>query len=593
MDATVFHSAVEALHSPHAAPAQRAAANAWLVEFAANEGAPALCESVLRAPEAPEPTLIFAAGVVASSASRLGAAAAVPLLQLCAGVASRPAAARLAQAATAVVVVARAEDALLTEATFVSLDVARKMLVLQSLAEALEQQASPEELQYRPSARAACAAAVQLLQPAALPPAPPASAAPALRCLASWAACGLGYAQLCEEYAPLAAALAAALPAALAPCDDELQRSELLSHATRALAVLRACVQASVDTGEELELLPTCAPLLRTLGGFRGAVPLLGVPTVDAATGESDGGGTHGDACAELASGLAALGALLLDLLAEPIVEALDAGAVLVAGAGGGGAVGAMGGEAAGVVSVVAAAAAGCEGGGEEGELIAALLSFLLACSSHPVAAVAEAAADGWRDFVSALPSAPAGGGGGGGGGEWRGALLSRVVGATLPRLSRAQLRRGCGDDDDDLADFRERSGAPLLAALSEGLGETRWLAPLAGVLRTTLPGAGAGGGADGGGGALPLEQLEQIEVALFAGACTSARCCGAGAGGPGGGPGGGGGGGGLLQEVQQLAARFEEAGRQAQASSPLAAHVAESAVACREALWRAELGED
>ena len=53
---------------------------------------------------------------------------------------------------------------------------------------------------------------------------------------------------------------------------------------------------------------------------------------------------------------------------AEPIVEALDAGAVLVAGAGGGGAVGGMGGEAAGVVSVVAAAAAGCEGGGEEGD---------------------------------------------------------------------------------------------------------------------------------------------------------------------------------------------------------------------------------
>ena len=92
--AETFAQAVHALHHA-AAPAERAAANAWLVAFADSAEAPALCEAVLSMPAAGEPVLVFAAGVVASSAARLGAGAAAPLLRHFANVASRLAAARL------------------------------------------------------------------------------------------------------------------------------------------------------------------------------------------------------------------------------------------------------------------------------------------------------------------------------------------------------------------------------------------------------------------------------------------------------------------------------------------------------------------
>ena len=61
-----------------------------------------------------------------------------------------------------------------------------------------------------------------------------------------------------------------------------------------------------------------CAPLLRVLGALASPIARLGVPHVDAC-GESDGGGPHGDTCAELAAELAALGARLLGLLEEQV----------------------------------------------------------------------------------------------------------------------------------------------------------------------------------------------------------------------------------------------------------------------------------
>ena len=149
MDASIFVQAVDTLHSPTATPAQRASANDWLVAFAADAEAPSVCEAVLRWPGASAAALCFAANVVGTSAAQLGAAAAMPLLQMCASVPSRSAAARLAQASAAAIVLAGGEAAFFDEPLFAQLDTARKLLVLHCVAEALEQDASPEELQCR------------------------------------------------------------------------------------------------------------------------------------------------------------------------------------------------------------------------------------------------------------------------------------------------------------------------------------------------------------------------------------------------------------------------------------------------------------
>ena len=82
MDPQIFLQAVDTLHSPTATTLQRTTANDWLVAFSAEAAAPSLCEAILRAPGTGEAALVFAANVVASSASQLGAAAATPLLQL-------------------------------------------------------------------------------------------------------------------------------------------------------------------------------------------------------------------------------------------------------------------------------------------------------------------------------------------------------------------------------------------------------------------------------------------------------------------------------------------------------------------------------
>ena len=254
MDASIFVQAVDTLHSPTATPAQRAAANDWLVAFAAVAEAPSVCEAVLRWPGASPAALCFAANVVANSAAQLGAVAAMPLLQLCASVPSRAAAARLAQAAAEAIVRAGGEAAFFDEPVFAQLDAARKLLVLQCVAEALEQHASPEELQCRPTTRAACERAMTLLEPAWMAyaaadgAASPSEAAAAVRCLTSWAACGIGYGRLCESHAPLLVTLLRALHGALQPCAEEDGADALTRTLTLTLPLPLALALARTPT---------------------------------------------------------------------------------------------------------------------------------------------------------------------------------------------------------------------------------------------------------------------------------------------------------------------------------------------------------
>ena len=86
-----------------------------------------------------------------------------------------------------------------------------------------------------------------------------------------------------------------------------------------------------------------------------------------------------------------------------------------------------------------------------------------------------------------------------------------------LARCSAAQLRRGTGDDADDLAFFREACAAPALGALSEELGALRWMRLVDAALRPPLQ-ALTSGAADGA-------AAEAVEATLFGAACTSPRC--------------------------------------------------------------------
>ena len=85
-----------------------------------------------------------------------------------------------------------------------------------------------------------------------------------------------------------------------------------------------------------------------------------------------------------------------------------------------------------------------------------------------------------------------------------------------LARCSAAQLRRGTGDDADDLAFFREACAAPALGALSEELGALR-MRLVDAALRPPLH-ALTSGAADGA-------AAEAVEATLFGAACTSPRC--------------------------------------------------------------------
>eukprot|EP00962_Isochrysis_galbana_P024327 scaffold7441_cov78-Isochrysis_galbana.AAC.1 len=127
-----FVSAVVQLHAATATAEERAAANAWLVEFAASAGSASICASLLAAPgAAPEAALVFASGLVAETAVRQGAWTADPLVQLCAtrALTSRAALSRLVAAAAAVAVEARAEQTLLSSGVFLSLEPARQLLL--------------------------------------------------------------------------------------------------------------------------------------------------------------------------------------------------------------------------------------------------------------------------------------------------------------------------------------------------------------------------------------------------------------------------------------------------------------------------------
>jgi hypothetical protein len=245
-----FVAAVEQLHAVAATAAARAAANAWLVHFAASPGSAGVCASLLAAPgAAPEPALVFASGLLAEAAARQGASTVEPLLQLCAtpSLISRAALARLASAAAAVAVSARAEHTLLSSGIFLSLEPARQLLLVHAVADAAAASGSAEELAARPSLAAARAISTSLLARALLGHGHAAASAPigippcaALRCLEAWAEAGLGLAGLGATQPPLLAPLAAAL--AVRPWGEE---------AAAALAVLRAAAEATRDLGAQ------------------------------------------------------------------------------------------------------------------------------------------------------------------------------------------------------------------------------------------------------------------------------------------------------------------------------------------------------
>jgi hypothetical protein len=159
-------------------------------------------------------------------------------------------------------------------------------------------------------------------------------------------------------------------------------------------------------------------------------------------------------------------------------------------------------------------------------------LAVLLASSAHPLAAPAEIAVAGCLGVVSALPPAPPRAH------VWRSELFAAVAQGAVVRSSRAHLRRGTGEDLEDLHQWRDVCAAPLLACCCETLGIGDYLAPLAHALRTALHDATSvaaatasqlapptsatmGGGAAGVG----VSVLEKIEALLFAAACTSGRC--------------------------------------------------------------------
>jgi hypothetical protein len=329
------------------------------------------------------------------------------------------------------------------------------------------------------------------LQRALLPgPARPLAAgavdpAVALRCCAAWAACGVPFAVLQQSYPTLAASLISALdPRASSGAALDGAR---LSQASLAAGVLRACLQCSLDSNEEVEL-SECSSLLGVLIHWAPAIGNLGAPTIDA-DGMSDGGGALGGVCAELACNLVAVASLSLEVLAaSDLPDVLDA----------------SGGE-----SAAAQIAAG---------LVRGTIEILLACSLHTLPAPAELAAEGWFCLAAALPPTEA---------PWRSELFSLVYQRTLQRCSRAQLRSGSGEDADDLQGWRERCGAPLLSACSEIVGAATCLAPLLGVTRVATACASEGSGENTPIAAAACAGIdaETLELALFAGTCMGPGC--------------------------------------------------------------------
>jgi len=495
--------AVSGLHVPSSS-AEHRAANAWLVSLVENASAPQWCVALLESQQrmaVTEAALVVAAGVVAEAAKKATdtgdiSTRVLSLLRLCVGVPSRPAAARLANAVASVASASRMEDALLASHDFAVLDSTRQLLLLQAVAEALEEQASPEELFVRPSVRAACSIAVQLLHEAllpstALPTSPPEAAAPVLRCLASWGACGLCYMHLITAQPALAAALIGALQAPSAFPSTLTGDVEAIVHAALAATVIRNCLMSSMEAGDEVEL-SACAPLLRALGALACVAAALGAPIVEGESGsighgEGGNGGGHGSnvgdcnaqdgASAELVGVAAASAAILLELLIDEFEKPEECSNDALDGNSNG-----LG-------------------------LLHGLIELLLACSAHPFATPAENAMEGLLTFLTALPPTRDQ--------AWRPALCNLITERVGVRCACAELRRGTGDMDE-LTSFREQYCRPLLRACSEELRAT-WLERLAYTLR---PAAERGHFID-------IAELEAVEVALFVGSCCSPRVAG------------------------------------------------------------------
>ena len=528
---TTFLEAVHLLHDVDAPLYARSAANAWLVSFAEDPAAPQQCVALLSSAASgahvPETALVFAAGVVATAAMAAGLSSASPLLELCRSLPSRAAVTRLAGAAAAVAATGQVEGDLLRAPAFQLLEMTRQLVVLDALAQHLEGLASAEELACRPSFGNACRLAVALIESALLtsmdPPTEPhatqdgpaATAAPVdatLRCLGSWAACGFSFGQLVDEHAALLGMLLVLVRRGLFPdVPDEASDSQGASvgaaearearatlQASLAACAIRDCLQCSMDLGEEIEI-AGCAHLLHLVAALGGRAAQLGAPRVDA-LGSSDGGGAISDELSQLAGAIGAIAGLLLELLLEPLIE-----------------------------TVQGAAVASQSPDGESASHLFGLLNVLLACTSHTLSGPAEVAAAGWISLASALPPRASGGSKweqGGALATWRQQVFTRLLEVMISRCSRSHLRRGTGEDLEDLESFRQRCAAPLFVVCSEQLGGARWLHLLAAGLRPTGDcGHMNAGGCDCFPPAVSGLDPEMVEVLLFAASSTSPRC--------------------------------------------------------------------
>jgi hypothetical protein len=252
-----------------------------------------------------------------------------------------------------------------------------------------------------------------------------------------------------------------------------------------------------MDLYEEFEL-EDCSEMLAVIASFAPHVAALSVPQLDA-EGNTDGGEAAGGApAARLASELVGLAALTIELLAEPLATVDLTDLTQQSAAAGNNA------EAA------------ADADAEDAAAVRGACAVLLAGAAHPLEAVAEAAAEGWTSLLQALPprSAPFFFQVGGGPTlPWRNSLFTQVASHTVGRSSYAQLRRGTGEDMDDVTAYRYRCSTPLLRELSVELG-LQWLHMLTQALEQAMHGFCAS-----------EAQVEAIESLLAATACTSPRC--------------------------------------------------------------------
>ena len=524
----VFKAAVDALHATGDPSASQ-----YLVAFADDPSAPQLCEVLITDASASPAQQTFAAGIIARAAANLPPNQTVePLLKLTSSPTTcSQAVASLANALAAAAI--NIPDQLLDSGGFGALPPNRQLIILQSLAESLAQRSSVEELRANSAVSKACERAVHALQQAIVQPSDAIDIHAALRCLVAWAECGVDYLQLRSGFPALGSVLISALdPTNIAIGPTGLP---LLQQPSLCAAVLRACLTSSREADEEVTL-DACAPLLslatKWIGGGQpswASIASLGAPIVDPTTGLTDGGGPDSDVRNELACGLCAICGLMLELTAEEVDDAL--------------------------VSADAAAPSAL--------LLRDALTLLLNCSAHALPAPAELAAEAWICLLEALPqcipSHPDA--------RWRNELFTIVVQRTATRCSRTHLTTsGSGEDLDDLVEWRERCGAPLLSACSETLGVSHYLGPLAQELSKALS---------------TPSSLEGIEALLFACACVS-----------GGGPNAPRG---LSNSADAEVVRAAEqlAGKAAAAATTvlpneLASAVVEQATACRAAIDRA-----